>query len=82
MDYITGRLIGRVVSTQSTVFGQLTCDNRTWGATDYDPELVAATGLDPDKLPPLVPMNGVVGEVIPAVAAELGRIHPGMLTGR
>jgi xylulokinase len=72
MDYITGRIIGRVVSTQSTVFGQLTCDNRTWGTTEYDPELVSATGLDPRKLPPLVPLNGVVGEVTAAVAAELG----------
>ncbi len=72
MDYITGRIIGRVVSTQSTVFGQLTCDNRTWGSTEYDPELVAATGLDPTKLPPLVPLNGVVGEVTTAAAAELG----------
>ena len=32
-----------------------------WGLTEYDPDLVAATGLDPDKLPPLLPMNGIVG---------------------
>ncbi|HAP76529.1 MAG TPA: carbohydrate kinase, partial [Acidimicrobiaceae bacterium] len=72
MDYVVGRLTGRVTATQSTVFGQLVCDNRTWGATDYDDELVAATGLDPAKLAPLVPMNGVVGEVRASVAAELG----------
>ena len=72
MDYIVARLTGRVTATQSTVFGQLTCDNRTWGATEYDPELVAATGLDPDKLPALGPMSGAVGEVLPRVAAELG----------
>ena len=63
MDYVTARLTGRLTATQSTVFGQLVCDNRTWGATEYDPELVAATQLDADKLAPLVPLNGVIGEV-------------------
>jgi xylulokinase len=72
MDYISGRITGRVTATQSTVFGQLVCDNRTWGAVEYDPELVAATGLDPGKLAPLVPLNGVVGEVCSRAAHELG----------
>jgi xylulokinase len=72
MDYVNARLTGRVGATQSTVFGQLVCDNRTWGLTDYDPELVAATRLDPDKLAPLLPMNAVVGEVTTMAAAELG----------
>ena len=72
MDYVVARLTGRVTATQSTVFGQLVCDNRTWGATEYDPDLVAATKLDPAKLAPLVPLNGVVGEVRGAVADELG----------
>lgn len=72
MDYVNARLTGRVRATQSTVFGQLVCDNRTWGAVDYDPELVAAARLDPDKLAPLGPMNGFVGEVTSLVASELG----------
>jgi xylulokinase len=72
MDYVNARLTGRIGATQSTAFGQLVCDNRTWGATDYDPDLVAATGLDPDKLAPLLPMNGIVGSVTTATAAELG----------
>lgn len=72
MDYVNARLTGRVVATQSTVFGQLVCDNRTWGATAYDPELVAATQLDPDKLAPLAPLHGIIGEVTTAAAAELG----------
>jgi xylulokinase len=72
MDYINARLTGRIGATQSTVFGQLVCDNRTWGLTDYDPVLVAATGLDPDKLAPLLPMNGIVGSVTTAAATELG----------
>jgi xylulokinase len=72
MDYINARLTGRVCATQSTVFGQLVCDNRTWGLTEYDPELVAATHLDPEKLAPLAPMNGVIGSVTAAAAATLG----------
>lgn len=72
MDYLTARLTGRVTATQSTVFGQLVCDNRTWGATSFDDDLVAATRLDPSKLAPLVPMNSVVGDVTSEVAAELG----------
>ncbi|MGZ4671113.1 MAG: xylulokinase [Ilumatobacteraceae bacterium] len=72
MDYITARLTGRVYATHSTVFGQLVCDNRVWGVTEYDPDLVAATGLDPDKLAPLLPMNGIVGPLTATAAAELG----------
>jgi xylulokinase len=72
MDYVNARLTGRIGATQSTAFGQMVCDNRTWGLTDYDPELVAATGLDPDKLAPLLPMNGIVGSLTTAAAAELG----------
>lgn len=72
MDYVNARLTGRVRATQSTVFGQLVCDNRRWGSVDYDPDLVAATRLRPDKLAPLVPLNGFVGEVTSRAAAELG----------
>jgi xylulokinase len=72
MDYINARLTGRVGATQSTVFGQLVCDNRTWGLTEYDPDLVAATHLDPGKLAPLLPMNGIVGSLTTSAASELG----------
>ncbi len=72
MDYITARLTGIVTATQSTVFGQLACDNRVWDTTEYDPTLVAATQLDPAKLAPLIPMNSIVGGVTRRVADELG----------
>jgi xylulokinase len=72
MDYVNARLTGIVGATQSTMFGQMVCDNRTWGVTVYDPDLVAATRLDPDKLPRLLPMNGIVGSVTSAAAADLG----------
>ena len=72
MDYVNARLTGVVGATQSTMFGQMVCDNRTWGLTEYDPDLVAATQLDPSKLAPLMPMNGIVGLVTTSAAAELG----------
>jgi xylulokinase len=72
MDYVTTRLTGRLGVTQSTAFGQMVCDNRTWGLTEYDADLVAATQLDPGKLAPLMPMDGIVGTVTTAVARELG----------
>ena len=72
MDYVNARLTGVVGATQSTMFGQMVCDNRTWGSTEYDPDLVAATRLDPRKLAPLMPMNGIIGSVTTTAAAELG----------
>jgi xylulokinase len=72
MDYVNARLTGVIGATQSTMFGQLVCDNRVWGTTQYDDELVRATHLDPTKLPALLPMNGIVGGVTAAAAAELG----------
>src|SRR3712207_1232043 len=47
-------------------------DNRRLDVLEYDPRLVALSGVDLDKLPPLVPSGSVVGPVQPAVAAELG----------
>lgn len=72
MDYVNARLTGRIVATQSTVFGQLVCDNRRWGSTEYDPDLVTASGLDPDRLAPLVPLNGIIGEITSVAARALG----------
>jgi xylulokinase len=72
MDFVNLRLTGRAVATQCTMFmGQL-CDNRRLGVTEYDPELVRLSGVDPAKLPPLIPVDGVVGPLRPAVAAALG----------
>jgi xylulokinase len=72
VDYLTARMTGRVTATQSTAFGLLTVDNRTWGSVAHDPELVTAAGIDPQRLPELVPMDAVVGPMRRAVADELG----------
>jgi xylulokinase len=74
MDYVNARLTGRVCATQNTAFPFATVDNRTWGAVEHDPELVAAAGVDPARLPPLVPLTGFIGEVTRSAAEQLGLV--------
>jgi xylulokinase len=72
MDFVNLRLTGRAVATQSTLFPTILVDNRSPNATSYDAWAVRNSGLDPAKLPDLIPVNGLVGPLLPAVAAELG----------
>lgn len=72
MDFVNLRLTGRAAATQCTMFTGQLCDNRTLGTTGYDADLVAMSGLDADRLPELVPVDGVVGELRADIAAELG----------
>ena len=72
MDFVNLRLTGRAVANQGTMFMSQLCDNRTLGATDYDPDLVAMTGLDADRLPPLDPIDAPVGPLTADVAEQLG----------
>lgn len=72
MDYLVARLTGEVAATQATQFMSQVVDNRTLGALSYDEELLGLTALDADRLPPLRPVESVVGAVRPEVAADLG----------
>lgn len=72
MDYVNLRLTGRVAATQCTMLTTQLCDNRTAGVTEYDADLVRLAGVDPERLPPLVPVDAAVGALLPEVAAELG----------
>lgn len=72
MDYVTRRLTGCTTATQGTQFMSQLCDNRTLGVTEYDPDLVAMAGVDPDRLPPLVAPDALVGTVQPDVAVAMG----------
>jgi xylulokinase len=82
MDFVTMRLTGRATANQATAFMSLMVDNRSLAATDYSPELVAASHIDRHKLPELVPMDAVVGPLLPDVAETLG-LSPGtqVITG-
>lgn len=75
MDYVIARLTGTIAATQCTQFATQLCDNRSVGTLDYDPDLVAMAGVDPTRLPALLPIDGVVGPVRPDVADRLGVAH-------
>jgi xylulokinase len=72
MDYVTMRFTGRRAANQCTAFMFLVTDNRTLSVTGYDPKLVEYSLLDVEKLPELLPMDAIVGTVLPEVASELG----------
>ncbi len=72
MDYVVARLTGTAVATQHSMFMSQLCDNRTLGATEYDPTLLAMAGLNSARLPPLVPVGSTVGTVRADVAASIG----------
>jgi xylulokinase len=76
MDYINLCLTGRFAGTQNTMLPMLVVDNRRLDRTEYDPWLVKMSTIDPAKLPELLPIDGILGPLTPAAAAELG-LMPG-----
>lgn len=72
VDLVNLRLTGRAAATQCTMFAAQLCDNRTVGTIAYDDELVRRSGVDADRLPELVAVDGVVGELAAEVAGSLG----------
>ena len=72
MDYLTLRFTGRMTANQCTAFMYMLTDNRRLNVTGYHPGLLRLSGLDEEKLPELLPVNAIVGNVLPDVAAELG----------
>jgi xylulokinase len=72
MDYINFRLTGRRCATQNSAFACMMVDNQRLGNTDYDPQLLIMGGLERGKLPDLIPVDGIVGNLSPQAAAELG----------
>ncbi|MFP6597846.1 MAG: FGGY-family carbohydrate kinase [Candidatus Hydrogenedentota bacterium] len=71
-DYLTMKFSGRRTANQCTSLMMLGLDNRKLNVTEYDPQLIANSGIDSNKWPELVPVNSVVGTVLPELAEELG----------
>ena len=72
MDYLTSRLTGRITATQKTMTIFMIMDNRQWGSLEYSDEMLKLAGVDKEKFPELIPNDGVVSTLDPAVAEELG----------
>ena len=72
MDYLTARLAGRVTTNVCTAFPMLLTDNRRGAAGGWCDEILAASGVDRDKLPELVAPDTVVGELLPEHAKSFG----------
>jgi xylulokinase len=71
-DYINLRLTGMFAATQNTVMPMMMVDNRRLNAQQYDPWLLKMSGIEREKLPDLLPIDGIVGTVAASVADELG----------
>lgn len=72
MDFVTARLTGNATANACTAFSMLLTDNRRLDSVRYDDDLVALSGIDPEKLPDLVPVSSCVGTLRPEVARDLG----------
>ncbi|MDV2185776.1 FGGY-family carbohydrate kinase [Burkholderia pseudomallei] len=72
MDYLNLCFTGRACANQCTAFMSLVVDNRRLNVACYDPRLVRYSRIDASKLPELLPVDAIVGRVLPDVADELG----------
>lgn len=72
MDYLTGRLTGRVTANVCTAFPMLLTDNRRGAAGGWCDEIIDACGVDRAKLPELVATDAEIGELLPEHARSWG----------
>ena len=72
VDYLTSRLTGRITATQHTALTMMLTSNRNWGDRAYCEPLLKLSGIDQEKLPELLPNDGIVGTITPDIAEELG----------
>jgi xylulokinase len=72
MDYLNLRLTGRFAASHATMFPYWLTDNRDPTRVDYDPRLLGLAGIDRAKLPDLLPVDAVLGSLLPPVAEEIG----------
>jgi xylulokinase len=71
LDYMNLRLTGEFVATYDSIVTSWVTDNRDPDAIHYDDGLIAALGIDPVKLPDVVPCTTVIGNLQEDVARSL-----------
>jgi xylulokinase len=72
MDYINMRLTGKFAATQNTIMPLMVVANKRLDMLEYDPWLLKKGGIPREKLPDLLPTDGILGTILPSVARELG----------
>jgi len=72
MDYLNLRLTGKFAASFGTIFPYWVTDNRDPSRIAYHPTLLRMAGIEREKLPDLLPVDAVLGELQPNAAAELG----------
>jgi xylulokinase len=71
-DFVLARLTKRFTASVCTAFSMLLTSQHDLGTLSWDQELLEMSGIDPEKLPELVPPNSVIGKIDAAVAEDLG----------
>lgn len=72
MDYLNLRMTGRFAASFGTIFPYWLTDNRDVRRIDYHPTLLRMAGIEREKLPDLLPVDAVLGTLLPQVSADLG----------
>ena len=72
LDYLNLKLTGRFVATHDSILTSWVTDQREPGSVRYAPSLVRDSGIDPAKLPEIVPCTEVLGPLKAHVAESLG----------
>lgn len=75
LDFMNLRLTGRFVATHDSIATSWLTDNRRPNDIHYDGGLVSTLGVDPAKLPEVVPCSEVLGTLRKEVADALGLSH-------
>jgi xylulokinase len=76
MDFINMRLTGKACATQCSNIASLLIDNRKDGIKNYSPWALKMSGVDRTKLPDLLPIEGIIGDLKAEITREWG-LSPG-----
>ena len=76
MDYINLRMTGRFASSLASMALHWVTDNRDLGHVTYNKSLLRMVGLQQSKLPELLPVDAILGELKPDAAEALGLSAP------
>ncbi len=74
-DWLNHRLTGRFAASYDSMHLFWVTDCRDLARIRYDDQLIAALGIDRDKLPPLRASTDVLGTLSPGAADALGLAH-------